>query len=173
MGLHTLSVLVENKPGVLARVAGLFSRRGFNIDSLAVGPTEVSTVSRMTIVVDAASAPLEQITKQLNKLVHVLKVVELNDEAVERETQLVKVAVTGRTRVEISGIAEIFRGRIVDADQDSVVIEATGSPAKLAAMVQLLQPYGIRELVRSGMIAVGRGSKSITEGRALRLERTA
>ena len=174
MANHTLSVLVENKPGVLARVAGLFSRRGFNIESLAVGPTEVDEVSRMTIVVDAADTALEQVTKQLNKLIHVLKIVELeSDVAVERELQLVKVAADGQTRSEIIEIADVFRSKVVDVDSDAITIEATGSPEKLAAMVRLLAPYGIRELVRSGMIAVGRGSKSITEGRALRLEKSA
>ena len=174
MANHTLSVLVENKPGVLARVAGLFSRRGFNIESLAVGPTEVEEVSRMTIVVDAAESALEQVTKQLNKLIHVLKIVELEPAtAVERELQLVKVSADGSTRSEIIEIADVFRSKVVDVDTDAITIEATGSPEKLAAMVRLLAPYGIRELVRSGMIAVGRGSKSITEGRALRLERSA
>jgi acetolactate synthase I/III small subunit len=174
MAQHTLSVLVENRPGVLARVAGLFSRRGFNIDSLAVGPTEVEDISRMTIVVDAASQPLEQVTKQLNKLVHVLKIVELAPEtACERELQLVKVAADGTLRGQVLEIAEIFRARVVDIDVDTVTLEATGSPQKLAAMVRQLSPYGIRELVRSGMIGIGRGSKSITEGRALRLERSA
>ena len=174
MANHTLSVLVENKPGVLARVAGLFSRRGFNIESLAVGPTEVEEVSRMTIVVDAADTALEQVTKQLNKLIHVLKIVELDrDIAVERELQMVKVSADGKTRSEIIEIADVFRSKVVDVDTDAITIEATGSPEKLAAMVRLLAPYGIRELVRSGMIAVGRGSKSITEGRALRLERSA
>jgi acetolactate synthase-1/3 small subunit len=168
-------VLVENKPGVLARVAGLFSRRGFNIESLAVGPTEVEEVSRMTIVVDAADTALEQVTKQLNKLIHVLKIVELDrDSAVERELQLVKVSADGQTRSEIIEIADVFRSKVVDVDSDALTIEATGSPEKLAAMVRLLAPYGIRELVRSGMIAVGRGSKSITEGgRGLRLEKSA
>ena len=174
MSKHTLSVLVENRPGVLARVAGLFSRRGFNIESLAVGPTEVDDVSRMTIVVDAAETALEQVTKQLNKLIHVLKIVELEPEwAVQRELQMIKVTANGSTRSEIIEIADVFRSKVVDVDTDSITIEATGSPEKLAAMVRLLQPYGIRELVRSGMIAVGRGSKSITEGRMLRLERTA
>ena len=174
MANHTLSVLVENKPGVLARVAGLFSRRGFNIESLAVGPTEVPEVSRMTIVVDAADTALEQVTKQLNKLIHVLKIVELDrDVAVERELQMVKVTADGRTRSEIIEIADVFRSKVVDVDTDAITIEATGSPEKLAAMVRLLAPYGIRELVRSGMIAVGRGSKSITDGRSLRLERSA
>ncbi|HWH33201.1 MAG TPA: acetolactate synthase small subunit [Egibacteraceae bacterium] len=174
MSKHTLSVLVEDRPGVLARVAGLFSRRGFNIESLAVGPTEVDGVSRMTIRVDAADTALEQVTKQLNKLIHVLKIVELEDNAaVERELQMVKVAVNPGERGEIIEIADVFRAKVVDVDTDSITIEATGSPDKLEAMVRLLTPYGIRELVRSGMIAVGRGSKSITEGRALRLERTA
>jgi acetolactate synthase I/III small subunit len=174
MAMHTLSVLVENKPGVLARVAGLFSRRGFNIESLAVGPTEVEGVSRMTIVVDAAAQPLEQVTKQLNKLINILKIVELEpNTAVERELQLVKVSATAETRSQIIEIADVFRAKIVDVDVDSITIEGTGDPEKLAAMVRLLSPHGIRELVRSGMIAVGRGSKSITEGRALRLERPA
>jgi acetolactate synthase I/III small subunit len=174
MAMHTLSVLVENRPGVLARVAGLFSRRGFNIDSLAVGPTEVDGVSRMTIVVDAASQPLEQVTKQLNKLVNVLKIVELDvDAAVHRELWLVKVAAEPGVRAQVIEIADVFRAKIVDVDHDSVVIEATGAVDKLDAMVRLLGPYGIRELVRSGVIAVGRGAKSITEGRALRLERSA
>jgi acetolactate synthase-1/3 small subunit len=174
MAMHTLSVLVENRPGVLARVAGLFSRRGFNIDSLAVGPTEVDDVSRMTIVVDAAAQPLEQVTKQLNKLVNVLKIVELEDEtAIKRELWLIKVAAEPGVRAQVIEIADVFRAKIVDVDHDSVVVEVTGATEKLEAMVRLLAPYGIRELVRSGMIAVGRGAKSITEGRALRLERTA
>ena len=174
MAKHTLSVLVENKPGVLARVSGLFSRRGFNIDSLAVGPTEVDDISRMTIVVDAAMAPLEQVTKQLNKLVHVLKIVELDPgAAVQRELQMVKVAATGDNRSQVSEIADVFRAKIVDVDAESITLEATGDTDKLAALVRLLTPYGIRELVRSGLIAVGRGNKSITEGRTLRLERTA
>jgi acetolactate synthase-1/3 small subunit len=174
MTVHTLSVLVENKPGVLARVSGLFSRRGFNIESLAVGTTESPHISRMTIVVDAENSPLEQVTKQLNKLIHVLKIVELTaDDAVERELQLIKVAATSATRSEIIEISDVFRAKIVDVDAESVTIEATGSADKLAALIRLLEPYGIRELVRSGMIALGRGSKSITEGRTLRLQRSA
>ena len=170
MAKHTLSVLVENRPGVLARVAGLFSRRGFNIDSLAVGPTEVADVSRMTIVVDAAAQPLEQVTKQLNKLVNVLKIVELDDAAtVSRELWLVKVQASPDVRAQVIEIASVFRARGVAVAHDSVVVEATGSTDKLEAMVRLLSPYGVRELVRSGLIAVGRGGKSITEGRALRL----
>jgi acetolactate synthase-1/3 small subunit len=163
---HTLSVLVEDRPGVLAR--------GFNIHSLAVGPTEVAGVSRMTITVDAATQSLEQVTKQLNKLIHVLKIVELSDAAsVERELAMIKVSATGGHRSEIIEIADVFRAKIVDVDADSLTIEVTGAPEKLAAIERLLAPYGIRELVRSGMIAVGRGAKSITEGRWTRLERTA
>ena len=174
MAKHTLAVLVENRPGVLARVAGLFSRRGFNIDSLAVGPTEVPSISRMTIVVDAARQPLEQVTKQLNKLIHVLKIVELDpDASVQRELWLVKVATDGRTRSEVIEVAQVFRAKVVDVDVDSVTLEATGSTDKLDAMVRLLAPYGIRELVQSGLIALGRGARSITEGRALRLEKSA
>jgi acetolactate synthase-1/3 small subunit len=174
MSMHTLSVLVENKPGVLARVAGLFSRRGFNIESLSVGTTESPQVSRMTIVVDAEHSPLEQVTKQLNKLINVLKIVELTPaEAVQRELQLIKVAATGTTRSEIIEIADVFRAKVVDVDVESVTVEVTGSADKLEALVRLLEPYGIRELVRSGMIALGRGSRSITEGRTLRLQRSA
>jgi acetolactate synthase I/III small subunit len=171
---HTLAVLVENKPGVLARVAGLFSRRGFNIDSLAVGPTEVSSLSRMTIVVDAAAQPLEQVTKQLNKLVNVLKIVELPPEtSCARELQLVKVGTDASTRSQVLEIAEVFRAKVVDVDVDAVTFEVTGSPDKLAAMVRMLAPYGVRELVRSGVIGIGRGSKSITEGATPRLVRSA
>jgi acetolactate synthase-1/3 small subunit len=171
---HTLAVLVENRPGVLARVAGLFSRRGFNIDSLAVGPTEVEHISRMTIVVDAAAQPLEQVTKQLNKLVHVIKIVELLPEtSCDRELQLVKVAADASVRSQVLEIAEVYRARVVDLDVDAVTFEVTGSPEKLAAMVRMLTPYGVRELVRSGVIGIGRGGKSITEGRSLRLERSA
>ncbi len=174
MAQHTLAVLVENKPGVLARVAGLFSRRGFNIDSLAVGPTEVEQLSRMTIVVDAAAQPLEQVTKQLNKLVHVLKIVELPAEtSCARELQLVKVGADPAVRSQVLEIAEVFRARVVDLDVDAVTLEVTGSPEKLAAMVRMLAPYGVRELVRSGVIGIGRGSKSITEGATPRLVRSA
>jgi acetolactate synthase I/III small subunit len=174
MAKHTLSVLVEDKPGVLSRVAGLFSRRGFNIQSLAVGQTEVEGVSRMTIVVDAAAQPLEQVTKQLNKLINVIKIVELERDAdVERELALIKVSAPSGHRSEIIEIVDVFRAKVVDVDVDAVTVEVTGSPEKLAAIIRLLAPYGIRELVRSGMIAVGRGGKSITEGRGLRLERSA
>src|SRR5216684_3285816 len=142
MTRHTLSVLVENKPGVLVRIAGLFSRRGFNIESLAVGPTEHHEISRMTIVVNCAEHPLEQVTKQLNKLINVLKIVELETVA-------------------------LFRAKVVDVAQDAVTVEATGNRDKLDALIRVLEPFGIKELVQSGMVALGRGSKSITD-RALR-----
>ena len=164
MTTHTLSVLVENKPGILARVAGLFSRRGFNIDSLAVGPPEHPEVSRMTIVVNVASSPLEQVTKQLNKLVEVIKIVELDPAAsVHRELVLVKVAATAETRGQILDVVELFQAKVVDVSPDSVVVQATGNTDKLADLRRLLEPFGIRELVQSGMVAIGRGPRSISE----------
>jgi acetolactate synthase-1/3 small subunit len=173
MSKHTLSVLVENKPGVLARIAGLFSRRGFNIDSLAVGPTEHQEVSRMTIVVNVEESPLEQVTKQLNKLVHVLKIVELEPQrAVERELVLVKVKADPAVRYQIVELAEMFRAKVVDVAPEALTIEATGSPAKVAAMLELLDPYGIRELVRTGRVALARGAKGIAE-KPLRVARPA
>jgi acetolactate synthase-1/3 small subunit len=162
---HTLSVLVENKPGVLARVAGLFARRGYNIESLAVGPTERPELSRITLQV-AVSSPqvLEQIVKQLNKLIEVLKIVELDDaDAVRRELVLIKVRADPATRSQIIEIVQLFRGKTVDVHQDSMTIEATGSPDKLDAMLEMLKPYGVRELVQSGLVALGRGSRSLTE----------
>lgn len=163
MARHTLSVLVEDKPGVLARVAGLFSRRGFNIESLAVGPTELAEVSRMTVVVDVDDAQMEQITKQLNKLINVLKIVELNAAtAVERELLLLKLRSDSSNRVQIATIVEMFRARIVDVTPDAVTVQAVGTPDKLAALVKMLDPFGVRELVQSGMVAVGRGARSIT-----------
>ena len=168
MSKHTLSVLVENKPGVLTRIAGLFSRRGFNIDSLAVGPTEHSDVSRMTVVVDVEELPLEQVTKQLNKLVEVLKVVELSSSAsVQREILLVKVGADMQTRSHILETAQLFRAKVVDVATDAVTIEATGSSDKLEALLRILEPFGIRELVQSGRVAIGRGARSITD-RSLR-----
>lgn len=165
MNTHTLSVLVENKPGVLARVAGLFARRGYNIESLAVGPTERPELSRITIQV-AVSSPLvlEQIVKQLNKLIEVLKIIELDDaSAVHRELVLIKVRADPATRSQIIEIVQLFRGKTVDVHQDSMTIEATGSPDKLEALLEMLAPYGIRELVQSGLVALGRGSRSLTE----------
>jgi len=168
MSKHTLSVLVENKPGVLARIAGLFSRRGFNIDSLAVGPTEHPDVSRMTVVVDVEELPLEQVTKQLNKLVEVLKVVELERSvSVQREILLVKVRADMQTRSHILETAQLFRAKVVDVAPDAVTIEATGSSDKLEALLRILEPFGIKELVQSGRVAIGRGARSITD-RSLR-----
>ena len=164
MSTHTLSVLVENKPGVLARVAGLFSRRGFNIESLAVGPTEHPDVSRMTIVVVVDQLPLEQVTKQLNKLVNVIKIVELDPaQAVTREHLLIKVRVDNTTRSQVLEAATLFRATIVDVATDALVIEATGNPGKIQALLRILEPYGIKEIAQSGLLAIGRGSKSITE----------
>jgi len=174
MSRHTLSVLVENKPGVLARVAGLFSRRGFNIESLAVGPTEHAEISRMTIVVNVADLPLEQVTKQLNKLVNVLKIVELDPAlSVQRELLLVKVRADLAVRSSVLETAQLFRAKVVDVSPESVTIEATGTADKLDALTTMLEPFGIREMVQSGMVAVGRGPRSIT-GTALRsLDRSA
>ena len=168
MPKHTLSVLVENKPGVLARIAALFSRRGFNIDSLAVGPTEHSDVSRMTVVVDVEELPLAQVTKQLNKLVQVLKIVELEPpSSVQRQIVLVKVRADATNRSHIVETAELFRGKVVDVATDSLTIEITGKMEKVQAMLAVLEPFGIKELVQSGVVAVGRGPRSITD-RALR-----
>jgi len=174
MSKHTLSVLVENKPSVLARVAGLFSRRGFNIDSLAVGETENPEVSRITIVVNADESPLEQVTKQLNKLVNVLKIVELEPgQAVQRELVLVKVRADNETRSQIVEIVQLFRAKTVDVSPEAVTIEATGSSEKLSAMLKMLEPYGIKELVQSGTIAIGRGARSITDRSLRALDRSA
>jgi acetolactate synthase I/III small subunit len=160
---HTLSVLVEDKPGVLARVSGLFSRRGFNIESLAVGPTEHPEVSRMTIVVAVDDFPLEQVTKQLNKLIHVIKIVELEPAAsVQRELLLVKVRADPGVRSQVLEIVDLFRAKAVDVTPEALTIEATGTAEKLAALLKNLEPFGIREMVQSGMVAVGRGPRSIT-----------
>ncbi|WP_435742585.1 acetolactate synthase small subunit [Nocardioides sp. SYSU DS0663] len=168
MSKHTLSVLVENKPGVLTRIAGLFSRRGFNIDSLAVGPTEHPEVSRMTIVVNVESSPLEQVTKQLNKLVEVIKIVELDPTAsVTRELVLVKVAATAETRGQVLDTVQLFRAKVIDVAPDAITIQITGNAGKIADFLRVLEPFGIRELVQSGMVAIGRGSRSISE-RSLR-----
>lgn len=168
MSKHTLSVLVENKPGILARVAGLFARRGFNIHSLAVGPTEHPDVSRMTVVVDVDELPLEQVTKQLNKLISVIKIVELEQPAsVQRELLLVKVRTDLQTRSHVLETVQLFRAKVVDVAPDAVTVEVTGNPDKLEAFLKVLEPFGIRELVQSGLVAVGRGNRSITD-RALR-----
>ena len=164
MSRHTLSVLVENKPGVLTRVAGLFARRAFNIHSLAVGPTEHPDVSRITVVVDVDELPLEQVTKQLNKLINVIKIVELESEAsVQRELLLVKVRADVSTRAHVLEVVQLFRAHVVDVVQDAVTVEATGSPAKLEALLAALAPHDVREIVQSGTVAIGRGGRSITE----------
>ncbi|MHA6800912.1 acetolactate synthase small subunit [Bounagaea algeriensis] len=163
MSRHTLSVLVENVPGVLARVSGLFSRRNFNIESLAVGPTEHPEISRMTIVVSVDEQPLEQVTKQLNKLVNVIKIVELEeDSAVRRELLLVKVRGDASVRSQVLETVQLFRAKVVDASPEALTVEATGTTDKLDALLRMLEPYGIREMVQSGTIAIGRGPKSIT-----------
>jgi acetolactate synthase-1/3 small subunit len=167
---HILSVLVQNKPGVLARIAGLISRRGYNIESLAVGPTESPEMSRMTLQVNVEDVVLEQITKQLNKLIEVLKIVELEDSAVRRELVLVKVSATAETRSQLIEIIGLFGAKAVDLTGEIITVEATGSPAKLGALLELLEPYGIRELVQSGLVAMGRGNRSLT-GRNQRTER--
>ncbi|MBM7050956.1 MULTISPECIES: acetolactate synthase small subunit [unclassified Rothia (in: high G+C Gram-positive bacteria)] len=168
MARHTLSVLVEDKPGVLARVSGLFARRMFNIDSLAVGHTEVPGISRITIVVDADAAILEQVTKQLNKLIHVLKIVELPAEtSVQRDHIMVKVRADIATRLQVTQAADLFRASIVDVSTESVVIESTGSAEKNNALLDVLEPFGIREIVRAGTLGLGRGPRSMSE-KALR-----
>ena len=174
MSRHTLSVLVENKPGVLVRIAGLFSRRGFNIDSLAVGPTEHEEISRMTIVVNCDEHPLEQVTKQLNKLINVIKIVELEQGfAVQRELMLIKVRADTESRSKVLETVQLFRAKVGDVALDAVTVEATGNREKLDALIRVLEPFGLKELVQSGMVAVGRGGRSITD-RALRpVERSA
>jgi acetolactate synthase-1/3 small subunit len=172
MTTHTLSVLVENKPGVLARVAGLFSRRGFNIESLAVGPTERPELSRITIVVGVDQLPLEQVTKQLNKLINVIKIVELeSSDAVQRELLLVKVRTDDETRRAVLEIVELFKAKVVDVAPDVLTIEVTGPPLKLGAMITMLEPHGIRELVQSGMVALQRGNRSMTQTALRAVER--
>ena len=174
MSRHTLSVLVENKSGVLARVSALFSRRAFNIESLAVGPTENPDLSRMTIVVDAESQPLEQITKQLNKLIEVIKIVELDTAAVQRELLLVKVRAPMADRTQVLQTAELFRAHVVDVNTDTVTLEATGTPDKLQALLAVLAPLGIKEMAQSGTVALGRGPRSMSGAGTLRpVERSA
>ncbi len=165
---HTLSVLVENKPGVLTRISALFSRRGFNIDSLAVGPTEHPDVSRMTVVVEVDALPLEQVTKQLNKLVEVLKVVELDQQSsVQRQVVLVKVRADPTCRSQILEVVQLFGAKVVDVTPDALSIEATGNADRIRSCLELLEPFGIKELVQSGIVGLGRGSRSITD-RSLR-----
>jgi acetolactate synthase-1/3 small subunit len=162
MGKHTLSVLVENRAGVLSRVAGLFSRRGFNIDSLAVGVTENPEVSRMTIVVDGDEYIVEQVSKQLNKLIDVIKIKQLDrHDSVSRELALIKVSATATTRAEIIQLVEIFRAKIVDVSKSTLTIEISGATDKVSALEDLLRQFGIKEIVRTGTIAIDRGNKHI------------
>jgi len=157
---HTISVLVENRFGVLARVAGLFSSRGYNIQSLSVGETEDATVSRMTIVVDGDESILEQINKQLNKLIDVIKIVDLTKErCIERELILVMVSANSKTRSEIMEIVNVFRAKVVDISHNSLTIEVSGSTEKVEALLDLVRPFGIKEMVRTGKVVLKRSSK--------------
>ncbi|MDH6242950.1 acetolactate synthase small subunit [Mycobacterium sp. OTB74] len=159
---HTLSVLVEDTPGVLARVAALFSRRGFNIQSLAVGGTDQKNMSRMTIVVAVEDLPLEQMTKQLNKLINVIKIVEQEpDNSVSRELALIKVRADASVRGQVIEAVNLFRAKVVDVSNESLTIEATGTQEKLEALLRVLEPYGIRELVQSGVVSLARGPRAI------------
>ena len=163
---HTVSVLVQNKPGVLARTAGLFSRRGYNIESLTVGVTENEAISRMTIVVAGDDTVVEQVTKQLNKLIEVIKVSDLTKESyVNRELVLIKVTADSSNRAEIMQIVNIFRARIVDVAPKSLIIEVTGDEGKLDALIGMLKQFGIKEIVRTGTLALGRGPKVIQSGK--------
>ncbi|WP_159498460.1 acetolactate synthase small subunit [Microbacterium sp. 18062] len=164
MTSHVLSLLVEDKPGLLTRVAGLFARRGFNIESLAVGVTEVPGLSRITVVVDVDELPLEQVTKQLNKLINVIKIVELDPStSVQREHVLVKVRADNANRSHVLEVVSLFRASVVDYASDALVVEATGDKGKVDALLRALEPFGIKELAQSGLLAIGRGGKSITE----------
>ena len=164
MSRHVLSLLVEDKPGLLTRVAGLFARRGFNIESLAVGTSEVQGLSRITVVVDVEELPLEQVTKQLNKLINVIKIVELDPtQSVTREHMLIKVRVDNVSRSQVLEAVNLFRASVVDVSTDALVIEVTGDTGKTTALLRVLEPYGIKEISQSGLLAIGRGAKSITD----------
>lgn len=155
---HTLSILVENKPGVLTRIAGLFARRGFNIDTLTVGPTDDDRISRVTLTLDGAVHPIDQVTKQLHKLINVLKIRDLEPaETVARELALFKIAADGQTRAEVMQICEIFRGKVVDVGKRSIIIEITGTNDKIEAFERLVRPFGLVEMMRTGEIAITRG----------------
>ncbi len=155
---HVLSILVENKPGVLSRIAGLFARRGFNIDTLTVGPTNDEQISRVTLTVDGAVHPIDQVTKQLHKLINVLKIRDLEPaDTVARELALFKVAVDGGQRGELMQIAEIFRGKIVDVTKRAVIVEVTGTTEKIEAFESMVRPFGLIEMMRTGEIAISRG----------------
>ena len=175
MNNHTLSILVSNRPGVLTRIAALFSRRGFNIQSLAVGPTEREDVSRMTVVAQVEDdATLEQIVKQLNKLIEVIKVVELDPtSSVQRQVMLIKVKADQSNRAYIISTVELFRAAVIDVGTDTLTIQATGKAEKLKALLEVLEPFGIKELVKSGSVALGRGAKAITERNLRSVERSA
>lgn len=155
---HILSILVENKPGVLTRIAGLFARRGFNIDTLAVGPTDDPTLSRITLTLDGAMHPIDQVTKQLHKLVNVIKIRDLEPtETVARELALFKISADGATRAEVMQMVEIFRGKIIDVAKRSVIVEVTGSWEKIEAFERMVRPFGLIEMARTGEIAISRG----------------
>ena len=155
---HVLSILVENKPGVLTRIAGLFARRGFNIDTLTVGPTDDGGVSRITLTLDGALHPIDQVTKQLHKLVNVLKIRDLEPgDTVARELALFKVAADGTQRAEVLQICEIFRGKVIDVTKRSMIVEITGTTAKVEAFEKLIRPFGLIEMARTGEIAIARG----------------
>jgi acetolactate synthase I/III small subunit len=163
MNKHILAILVENRPGVLSKVVGLFSRRAFNIHSLAVGVTEDPAFSRITIVAEGDAYILEQISKQLNKLIDVIKVSNISEDSVAREMALIKVNATPATRNEIVEIVNIFREKVVDISKTSLTIQVTGDSKKMAALEEMLRDFGIKEMVRTGMIAVDRGAKAIRE----------
>jgi acetolactate synthase-1/3 small subunit len=155
---HILSILVENKPGVLTRIAGLFARRGFNIDTLAVGPTDDPTLSRITLTLDGAMHPIDQVTKQLHKLVNVIKIRDLEPaETVARELALFKISADGANRAEVMQMVEIFRGKIIDVARRSVIVEVTGSWEKIEAFERMVRPFGLIEMARTGEIAISRG----------------
>jgi acetolactate synthase-1/3 small subunit len=155
---HTLSILVENKPGVLTRIAGLFARRGFNIDTLSVGPTDDERLSRMTLTLDGALHPIDQVTKQLHKLINVLKIRDLEpSETVSRELAMFKVAADGDQRAEVMQICEIFRGKVVDVTKRSLIVEVTGTNEKVDAFERMVRPFGLVEMMRTGEIAISRG----------------
>lgn len=160
---HTLSILVENKPGVLLRVTALFTRRGFNIHSLAVGETENPAISRITVQVDSEDIPFEQITKQLNKLINVLKVVVMENNSIIHRVILFKVRSSEQMRGQILQLVEMFRAHVVDVQPDSLVVEAVGTNEKLESLYTNLEPYGVTEIVQSGAVAIGRGARSITD----------
>ena len=155
---HILSILVENKPGVLARIAGLFARRGFNIDSLAVGATDDTSISRITLTLDGAAHPIDQVTKQLHKLVHVIKIRDLEpEECVARELALFKVSADAESRAQVMQFTDIFRGKVIDVSKRSVTIEVTGTDDKIEAFERMVRPFGLIEMVRTGEIAISRG----------------